>query len=57
MLKILKNIGKSSVGKFQYYFRYSNFLYSYNGYMHLVARYPGYILGGNRFRHMPWYGG
>ena len=28
MLKIVKNIGKSRVGKFQYYFRFSNLIFS-----------------------------
>ena len=57
MLKIAKNIGKSRVGKFQYYFRCSNLLFSLNGCVYLVPRYPGYILGRVRFRHIPWYGG
>ena len=57
MLKIVRNIGNSRVGKFQYYFRCSNLSFSYNGNVLLVARYPGYILGSDRFRHIPWDGG
>ena len=35
------------------FFRFSNLLFHSNDYVHLVARYPGYILCVGRFRHIP----